>query len=182
MAGRHSERRPMLGILGLILLAIPGFALGVLAGVAWEEPGLLARHLLGRSVDVPWGAEARSQPAPPPASAVAAEKPLPPVAAPAKPKPPSATRLRAEVITPAAAARFAVQVGAFSESRAAESLAAGLRTRGFDVYVSPSATPGGSRWRVRVGPLPSRERAESVAARLKAEEKLPTWVLDENAV
>ena len=33
-----------------------------------------------------------------------------------------------------------------------------------------------------MGPLATREKAEGVAARLKAEEKLPTWVLDENAV
>jgi cell division septation protein DedD len=33
---------------------------------------------------------------------------------------------------------------------------------------------------VRVGPFPSRAEADRVAARLKAEEKLPTWVLDED--
>ena len=89
--------------------------------------------------------------------------------------------MRPEVLSPgASAARFAVQVGAFAESHSAERLADALRGKGFDVYVSAGASSGEPRWRVRVGPLPSREEAERVATRLKAEEKLPTWVLDED--
>jgi cell division septation protein DedD len=34
---------------------------------------------------------------------------------------------------------------------------------------------------VRVGPFATREEADRSAARLKAEERLPTWVLDEDA-
>ena len=109
---------------------------------------------------------------------------LPDVAAPSPPAPPAArgaTRMRPEVLSPgASAARFAVQVGAFAESHSAERLADALRGKGFDVYVSAGASSGEPRWRVRVGPLPSREEAERVATRLKAEEKLPTWVLDED--
>ena len=91
--------------------------------------------------------------------------------------------MRPEVLSPGApAGRFAVQVGAFSENRSAERLADTLRRKGFDVYVTPGAQAGESRWRVRVGPMHTREDAERAAARLKTEEKLPTWVLDENAV
>lgn len=201
------RRRPLLGLFGLALLAVPGFALGVLAGVAWEDPGLLLGHLLGRSVDVPWGSVAReAQPEPDataalpevelPAPRISRQQKLPDVAA-AAPKParprseatrpaarprPEATRLRPEVLSPGSAPRFSVQVGAFSESSAAEALVEHLRGRGFAAYVSPSPAPGAARWRVRVGPQPTREKADAVAARLKAEEKLPTWVLDENAV
>ena len=60
-------------------------------------------------------------------------------------------------------------------------LASSLRSSGLPVYVSPSAAAeGDQRWRVRVGPLATREEADRIAARLKAKEKLPTWVLSED--
>ena len=193
-AARPRERHPALVLLALTLLAIPGFGIGVLAGVAWEAPGLLVSHLLGRTVEVPWGSAARDVAEEPGTVAARVEEApadaspgLPDVAAaaPSRAESPgaSATRLRPEVLSPGAPElRFAVQVGAFGESSAAESLAQRLRAKGFDVYVSPSTPEGGARWRVRVGPVSTREQAERMAARLKAEEKLPTWVLDENAV
>ena len=188
---------PIIVAVGLMLLAIPGFALGLLAGVVWEEPGLLFSHVLGRTTEVVW-----SRPA-----AEGADE-LPDVAAPA----PGVTRMRPEVLspdgreavpggvaaspataaTPASAnqrtlpptrptgARFAVQVGAFTESATAERLAKRLQASGFSAYVSPGVSAGSARWRVRVGPHRTREQADDTAARLKAQEKLPTWVLDEN--
>jgi len=177
---RSGSRSPLWTLLGLSLLAIPGFVLGLLVGVAWEDPGLVLGHLFGRTELVAWsrgvedGAEDRAPEAP---RAGAAEE-VPAVSAGPRP---SATRIRPDVISPGApSARFAVQVGAFAESRAAERLAESLRGKGFEVYVSPGAKEGEARWRVRVGPLPSRAEAEHVAGRLKAEEKLPTWVLDED--
>ena len=163
-------------LLGLALLAVPGFLLGLLLGVAWEDPGLVLGHLFGRTELVAWsdGGEgaALEQPEAEPAEEVPAVSAGPT---------PSATRIRPDVISPGApAGRFAVQVGAFSESRTAERLAESLRGKGFEVYVSPGAKAGEARWRVRVGPLPSRDEADRVASRLKAEEKLPTWVLDED--
>jgi len=191
----------------LLLVALTGFALGLVAGVAWEEPALVARHLLGRTTAVAWRtpaggevAEAVSEPLPdvaalseptpePPAPVRAVPTPEPPAPVRAVPTPeppapvraaPSATRLRPEVLTPGGASgRFAVQVGAFAESGTAERLAVSLRAKGYDVYVSPGAGAGDARWRVRVGPHAAREDAERAARRLKAEEKLPTWVLDE---
>ena len=74
-----------------------------------------------------------------------------------------------------------MQVGAFAESSTAERLAERLREKGWQVYVSPGARAGESRWRVGVGPHPTREAASRAASRLKAQEKLPTWVLDEDA-
>jgi DedD protein len=76
--------------------------------------------------------------------------------------------------------RVAIQVGAFADNKAAERLATSLRGRGYSAYVTPGARSGTSRWRVRVGPLPDRAAADKMAAKLKRDEKLPTWVLDED--
>jgi DedD protein len=70
-------------------------------------------------------------------------------------------------------------VGAFAESAPAEKLAERLRRKGLPVFVTPGAGQRDSRWRVRVGPLASRAEAERVAARLKSEDRLPTWVIEE---
>ena len=71
-----------------------------------------------------------------------------------------------------------MQVGALADSAGAEQLAAKLRRRGFSVYVAPSAEAGSNRWRVRVGPVATREEAQALAKRLETE-KFPTWVLAE---
>ena len=201
MAGTRKARvrSPIVTAVGLLLLAVPGFALGLLAGVAWEEPGLLASHLLGRTTEITLAEEAPGQ-----------GETLPDVAA----QPGDVTRLKPEVLSPGgreavpgvasaapgaappsvaaapsaaapvasapAPGRFAVQVGAFSESATAERLASRLRDKGWEVYVSPGAKAGESRWRVRVGPHSTREAAAQAATRLKTQEKLPTWVLDED--
>lgn len=181
---RREARSSWWSLVALVLIALPGFALGLVAGVAWEEPSLLGSQLLGGTTDVvSWSpAEEPAAPAPDVAAPPAPEPtaPLPDVA-PAPEPPRSATRLRAEVLSPEPPpARFAVQVGAFGESVTAEQLATRLRGKGFDVYVSPGAAAGQARWRVRVGPVSSREEADRVAARLKIEEQLPTWVLDDD--
>ncbi len=191
-ARKPRAHSPIVTLVGLLLLAVPGFALGLLAGVAWEEPGLLASHLLGRTTEASWGDRR-----------VAEEQALPDVAA----RSGDVTRMRPEVLSPGGreavpgvaaavlstgtapvavsarvpdAGRFAVQVGAFGESATAERLARRLREKGWPVYVTPGAQSGESRWRVRVGPHPTREQASEAAAQLKTQEKLPTWVLDEN--
>ena len=170
-------------LVALLLVALPGFALGLMAGVAWEEPSLVVQHLFGRTTTVAWGEAVPDE--------VVTFETLPDVAALPDPTPepsppvraaPSVTRLRPEVLTPGGAAgHFSVQVGAFAESGTAERLAGSLRAGGYDVYVSPGTGGGETRWRVRVGPYGSREDAERSAKRLKAEKKLPTWVLDEDA-
>jgi DedD protein len=177
----------LFSLLGLALVAIPGFALGLLAGVLWEAPGLILGDLAGESEEVAWGpqtpeGDTGGEAAEGVTSAPAAEgQAAPDVAAapPAAPRPlPSAERGLAPAAKPAG--KLAVQVGAFAESRAAEQLAESLRRSGLPVYVSPSAAgPGEQRWRVRVGPIASREEADRIAARLKSKEKLPTWVLAE---
>jgi hypothetical protein len=186
-----SRWRLVFGLLGLLLLAVPGFALGLFAGVVWREPGLVATHLAGGTRELAWEgplgdgsadalapAETGDVAAAPPApraeggrSAVS-PRPVPPVAATREPAPIAA-------IVEEATARLAVQVGAFGDSASAEKLAGTLRRKGFPAFVSPSTGASGARWRVRVGPMSSRDDADRTAARLKTEERLPTWVVEE---
>jgi len=46
--------------------------------------------------------------------------------------------------------------------------------------VKADSEGGPKRFRVRVGPVNARERAEELAAKLAKGEKLPTWVLDQS--
>ncbi len=110
---------------------------------------------------------AYAAPAAPVAPAASAE----PVAKPA----PAAPTAR----TTASRSGYSVQVGAFAQNAAAEQVAGDLRDKGFPVYVTPSAGSADGRWRVRVGPMPTRGEAEQAAQRLKSQERLPTWVLSE---
>ncbi len=173
-APRRSGRRSRLAVpAALALVAIPGFGLGVLGGLLWEEPALVAAYFLGGTQAVALGGSAPdADPAP--------EEPLPAVAA----APASAPVARAPARPPAPPAagggHVAVQVGAFAERAGAERLAASLERKGYAVYVVAGESGGAARWRVRVGPLGSREAGEREAAKLKREERLPTWVLEED--
>jgi DedD protein len=163
----------------LLLLIVVGFTVGMVAGVAWEEPGLLLAYLTGETEEVAWSAGAVDG-----KPAQVAEAP-PRDALPVDPQVRREQERTAEEETPEVAAapvgRLAVQVGAFETSESAERLATSLRDKGFPVYVSPGASGGEARWRVRVGPLATREEAERTASRLKKVEKLPTWILSEDA-
>ncbi|MCZ6464504.1 MAG: SPOR domain-containing protein [Proteobacteria bacterium] len=172
-------------LLGVAILCSSGFLVGLVAGVVTEEPEIVVAHLAGRSEEVPWAA------GPKPAAASEVPAPLrkvplgfaPAQAAPAPPRPPAVATApppARQAAQPAAAdSGFAVQVGAFAESTAARSLAASLEQKGFPMYVTPAAGSHDGRWRVRVGPLSTRAEADRLAARLKAEESLSTWVLAE---
>lgn len=178
---------------GALLVAV-GFGLGIVAGVAYEQPGMVVGTVVGQGEEVPWSEDE----APAPAESVAELEPLGVDASELEEGPadeadaPDAREPAREVAAaprpepepepeaaPAAGGGFAVQVGAFSDSRSAERLADRLRAKGHPVYVSPGAGSGSSRWRVRVGPVPSRAAAERAAAVLKRDEKLPTWVVDD---
>jgi cell division septation protein DedD len=114
-------------------------------------------------------------------------EPAPPTAAapePAReaPKPPPAVASAPAPVAPAAPRTgFSVQVGAFSEGAGAQQLAARLEALGFPSYVAEVDVEGraGARYRVRVGPFPTRDAASDAAGRLHAEQRLPTWVLAE---
>jgi cell division protein FtsN len=177
-------------LLGVVVLTVGGFLVGLVAGVVSEEPELVVGHVSGESREVGWAEEALPQVAVADSAATDAdsaamdadrtERPSPlAVSAP----PPPAEKDAASAGEPAARTGasasdgFAIQVGAFAENASAQDLAASLRHKGF-----PAAVHGGSgdgRWRVRVGPLASAEEAQRMAVKLKSEERLPTWVLPE---
>ena len=179
MAEGHdgSRLRLLLGLVGLLLLAVPGFAVGLLAGVVWREPGLVATHLFGGTREVAWGGPATAGPSDASASGATGDV----AAAPPKSPPAAVEREPAPIaaIDSEPTARLAVQVGAFGDAASAEKLAGTLRRKGFPAFVSPSTGDSGARWRVRVGPMTSRDEADRTAARLKSEERLPTWVIEE---
>jgi DedD protein len=74
----------------------------------------------------------------------------------------------AEPVT-AGAGAYSVQLAAFTDDKGANALAAKLKKAGHPSYIEPYETSRGRVWRVRVGPYPSREAAESARTRLKAE-------------
>jgi cell division septation protein DedD len=180
-AGNGGSRlRVLLGVVGLLLLAVPGFAVGLLAGVLWREPELVASHLLGGTREVALETPVGGPPAArEPTGDVAAAPPTAPAAAPRAPAAAEREPAPLAAIDSQGGARLAVQVGAFGDSASAEKLAGTLRRKGFPAFVSPSTGEATARWRVRVGPMASREEADRTAARLKAEERLPTWVVEE---
>jgi DedD protein len=69
----------------------------------------------------------------------------------------------------AGAGAYSVQLAAFADDKGANSLVAKLKRAGHPAYTEPYETSRGRVWRVRVGPYPSREAAESVRVKLKAE-------------
>lgn len=193
-------------LLGLVLGVMseqPDLIVGHLAGrgeeVEWSpdaEPGLSepsrrSDPLAGRDA-APLGSERGVAGARPRVPVVAAPPPAtrtpPPTRAavqvPAQlPRPPAAPIRVPTRTAPAAAASsgYSVQVGAFAGSDVAQRLATRLREDGFPVYVTPSAGERDGRWRVRVGPVESKERAQRLARRLESQQQLPTWVLAEEA-
>jgi cell division septation protein DedD len=178
----------------MTVLVAAGFLVGLVVGVISEQPELMVSHLVGHDEEVAWSPDAQAvfiestavEPAldrslaesktvvqpgssDPPAW-VESEPGLPPVSQESKQREPS---------PPAPDGGLVVQVGAFSESGAAEKMSSSLRDKGYAAYVIPSTESSDGRWRVRVGPATSRQKAEKLARRLKVEERLPTWVVSE---
>ncbi len=186
-------------LLGIFVLVAGGFGLGLIVGVISEEPELVVGHVAGRSTEVDWTAPGASQA--PAAGELPADRDLPA----AKEQPPrvaeagersapgaaGSPRAEARGLPPVAAAAperasrpkgrsasYAIQVGAFAASAAADEVAGRLRAAGYPVAVlAPSSD---DRWRVRVGPIGGKAEAEQTARRLKVEQDLPTWVLRES--
>lgn len=113
----------------------------------------------------------------------AAEKP-PVVAANAPAKPAAPAPAKTEPVKPAAAAApataapgtgYAVQVAAVNARGEADAIVRRLSGKSYAAYVE---TPKGNNsvFRVRVGPFKTRREAQTVAERLKKEEKFKPWV------
>lgn len=206
---RSRKRAPspnwLASLVGAVFLISAGFMMGLVVGVVKDDPELVMGHLAGQSEEVKWsdqeaqetpdvsasgplldapedtaglqgetfGAESAAQ------SPVASAEDVASEAYSAAPPPPAPAPESTQAAAPVARSGFSVQVGAFAESASAERIASDLRAKGYPVYVTPSAGSRDGRWRVRVGPMPSRGDADQVAQQLKTRERLPTWVLSE---
>ena len=179
MARRSNTNRRRFGLgwltslLGVLILVAGGFVLGLVVGVVFEEPELVAGHVAGRSTEIDWAAsqvsgrsakETQAWFATEREGASESVRETPSVAA----APPAFVGL-------SGSHEFVIQVGAFADSLAAQGLAERLRGSGYLTHVI--APHDDDRWRVRVGPVPGRVAADELALRLKSEERLPTWVL-----
>ena len=194
---RESARRYGWFSMIVVVVVAAGFAVGIIAGITWEEPGLVVGYLSGQTEGIDWAIGAEDLESGdlvangviPDTPKVAAPPPLdlhkvPDAAISDRAR--SRTSAGVSSLREAAptltrpAAGFAVQVGAFSKKSTAQALADLLRAHGYPVYLSPTEGNPAS-WRVRVGPLDTRLEAEKTARRIEAAEKLPTWVLGEDA-
>ncbi len=177
---RDRRRRPagpgwVASLAGAFALVVVGFTLGLLAGITFEAPSLVMSHVVGGTEDVELAALSDSlEPPAPPLGASRAQ-----VAkrseGPSEAGAPRSSNLPS-VAAPAPRRGFVVQVGSFGERAAAQALLDRLEGNGFPGYLEP--TPGGSTWRVRMGPLRDEGEARRVAEQLARREKLDTWVLD----
>ena len=95
---------------------------------------------------------------------------------------PGTARVRIDVVARppngASHVTYCVQVGAFGEEEKARALRARLAAKYDDVYISPVQTSVERMYRVRVGPYPERNRAETCAVEL-SELGLPAVVTEE---
>jgi cell division septation protein DedD len=96
----------------------------------------------------------------------------------ATPAPKPAPRAPAHAVA-ARPSGFAIQVGAFTDRRAADELVASLRGDRLRAYVAEGGPGEAAPFRVRVGPYATRAEAGDEAARLQARRRLPTWVIAE---
>ena len=181
----EGKRSPFIALMALCVLALSSFVAGMLGGIAWEQPRLLVAYVVGDTTEIEWLGESQAlsdvasgpggtQVAIPevPALEEAPEEPVPEVpAVSASPRP------RGPVAEPKS--RIAIQVGAFESSDAAERLVRELRSREYTAYVVAGSAEDRPRWRVRVGPVSNRKDAATMAERLKREERLPTWIMEE---
>ena len=103
-----------------------------------------------------------------------ADKPVKPADKPADKPKPASDGARAQALlegkepAAASAARYIVQVGAFSENKAAQDVRAKVEKLGLKTYAQAVDTADGRRVRVRLGPFASRDEAERAAAKLKS--------------
>jgi len=155
---------------GALLLMVVGFGVGLVAGAAFEEPGLVMDHLAGRTTDVPLAGPEGGQ------LAGEAVPQVPTPSGSAAEQAPSARPPSVAAAPPPAHGGYAIQVGAFRNAASARDLARRLEAAGIHSFVAREAS-GGARFKVRVGPLASRDQAEQMAARLKRDQHLPTWIL-----
>jgi DedD protein len=126
----------------------------------------------GPALDIP--NRDKAAPLPPASAPLIPHKPLPPVEKPVtpaeKPVTPVETGAQPKPATAPAAPRlegFAVQVGAFKDDEKLKEARERLAAAGIPHYTERRDTSGGGLTRLRAGPFPSREAADSALARIK---------------
>ena len=72
--------------------------------------------------------------------------------------------------------RWVVQVGSFSNAKAAEELVAKLRLSGLSAFSEKVTSAGSTAYKVRIGPELDRGKAAELAKKVKAEHQLDTFV------
>jgi DedD protein len=173
-------------LLGGGLLVLLGFAFGMVVGASVEDPDLIASVMAGQAQDYELppettiadrlgGAEEAA-----PAPLGASRETTPAVAAAPPSRGPEPGRAPPAPARAAPSGGFSVQVGAFREERPAQGLVRQLEAGGFKAYIARSDEGTGQRWRVRVGPVSSRDEADRLARKLKRDEGLPTWVVSDD--
>ena len=78
---------------------------------------------------------------------------------------------------PPATGNFTVQVAAFTQRGTAERLRDRLLPRYAPIFVQEYDSPGGMFYRVRVGHVASQQGAEQLAAQLRTQQRLSTFVV-----
>ena len=77
-----------------------------------------------------------------------------------------------------ALAKFAVQIGVYSDSVKAQALVDQLKAKGFPAFIERIVTPAGTSLRVRVGPTLKRADAESIRSNLRAKASMEGVVVE----
>ena len=72
---------------------------------------------------------------------------------------------------------YAIQVAALGKREEAEVIVQRLTNKGYAAYVMSPAAGTPAVFRVRVGKFKDRREAESVSARLQAEEQFKPWIV-----
>lgn len=157
---------------GALLLVVVGFAFGLLAGAAFEEPELVAGHLAGRTTEVPVG---ETPPGAEPAAGPLAAAP-PPAPEPAPPAEEASRPLGAprEAEAPAEPVARAPAPPASPPTRPAAP-ASPPPVASPPPSAAPAAADG---FAIQVGAFAERDAAEALARELRALE-LPVYVVAE---
>ena len=182
MAKRESRRERARGsgvswtsaLLALVAFCVVGFALGVGFGFFVQDPELIVRHGRGESEEIAWAIDAVPESQGIDAPRATAEK----LVSEAPRRSPSAPAVEKRKTPEVATSQpgFLVQVGAFASQSSAQDKVEGLKRKGFDAWVSASRGSGTKNWRVRLGPLQDRAKAQALARRLE-DAGQSTWVL-----
>jgi cell division septation protein DedD len=100
-----------------------------------------------------------------------------PTTAPLAPAPAPIRTAPTATLAPDSSGAFTIQVGAFKERDAAESIVGKLKKKGFSAYVVTPKGAEGGLFNVRVGSFAARPEAEKVQERLRVEEKYLPFIV-----